>query len=204
MSGKPPKIAVYGPELNWGDTLFSVINPHARLYMGIRQSTNLSHSEIAELMGVTGKWLAKLVAKMSKDAHVSSIMKTGLPSAYGEWTVHSAACSSCNKQINYFPCVSCCNLPSYVPNRRKSEASPESSMPSETVPGTPSRVEAMATRVQLGFSPFCDLDAVIDEHGKLVMPSKNHSTSTVVLENAYHNSTRSPRNESRIVKRPRR
>lgn len=155
------RLAVTTSRPTEGMAPYSHIHSTARLYIGLRQSTELSQEEIAQIMEVTPIQLAAFHERIVSNKHARYALQHGLPSFYGESIESTARCKTCRRMLSQFPCVSCCQLPSYEPRNIQHPSLQTIPLPTASKPGSIQKVAVMAARVELGLEPFCDGDVTI-------------------------------------------
>lgn len=150
----------------WGNADYGTIHTTARLFIGIRQSTDMSMKQIAEHFGVTVARLRQYERDLSSHRKIASVIRDGLPAEYGIEAEFSAKCRDCESLIFQFPCVSCCTMQGYAPRKMKERELVPCQLPTWHLPGSPEKVAVMAARVQMGMAPFNDEDISEDSwHG---------------------------------------
>jgi hypothetical protein len=140
---------------------FDTLHSTARMAIGLVQSTEYEHDEVAEVMGVEPDEFAEFWKSLLTDDATAKIIEDGLPGIYGEALPpgRSVRCIYCRREVVHVPCVKCWpdHGRSDFTKARHREDMPEDPIGCDLKPG-PSKVETMRRRVDLGMSPFSSRD----------------------------------------------
>jgi hypothetical protein len=142
---------------------FDELRPAARLAIGLVQSTSLTREEMASIIGVTLADFESFWKTLLRDRFADKIIAAGMPAIYGEDLPSgcSVRCRHCKEKISRVPCVKCWPDLGDPDGTKEGDVYqlPDCGHGVVMEPGSYWKIETMRSRVEAGFSPFCEKDS---------------------------------------------